>query len=113
MMRPYVGSWKRLAVQGVAAVLFGLATLGALPTARTLAARFGATIHTVTGAISDFDLGRVRAEAAHALGTHPDDPRSHVEVDTDVTAAGHHYASQLGSCLVCLSTTGNYESPAP
>ena len=27
MMRPYVGSWKRLAVQGVAAVLFGLATL--------------------------------------------------------------------------------------
>jgi uncharacterized membrane protein HdeD (DUF308 family) len=27
MMRPYVGSWKRLAVSGVAAVLFGLATL--------------------------------------------------------------------------------------
>ena len=27
MMRPYFGSWKRLAVSGVAAVLFGLATL--------------------------------------------------------------------------------------
>lgn len=27
MMRTYVGSWKRLAVHGVAAVLFGLATL--------------------------------------------------------------------------------------
>ena len=27
MMRPYVGSWKRLAVQGAAAVIFGLATL--------------------------------------------------------------------------------------
>jgi len=27
MLRPYVGSWKRLAVHGVAAVLFGLATL--------------------------------------------------------------------------------------
>lgn len=26
-MRPFVGSWKRLAVHGVAAVLFGLATL--------------------------------------------------------------------------------------
>jgi uncharacterized membrane protein HdeD (DUF308 family) len=26
-MRPYVGSWKRLTVSGVAAVLFGLATL--------------------------------------------------------------------------------------
>ena len=27
MMRPYVGSWKRLAVHGAAAVFFGLATL--------------------------------------------------------------------------------------
>ena len=27
MMRPFVGSWKRLAVHGVAAVLFGLGTL--------------------------------------------------------------------------------------
>jgi uncharacterized membrane protein HdeD (DUF308 family) len=27
MMRPYVGSWKRLAIHGVAAVLFGLGTL--------------------------------------------------------------------------------------
>lgn len=27
MMRPFVGSWKRLAVHGVAAVLFGVATL--------------------------------------------------------------------------------------
>ena len=27
MMRPYVGSWKRLAVHGVAAVFFGLAAL--------------------------------------------------------------------------------------
>ena len=27
MMRPYIGSWKRLALSGVAAVLFGLATL--------------------------------------------------------------------------------------
>jgi len=27
MMRPYIGSWKRLAVHGAAAVVFGLATL--------------------------------------------------------------------------------------
>ncbi len=27
MMRPYVGSWKRLAVHGAAAVIFGIATL--------------------------------------------------------------------------------------
>ena len=27
MMRPYIGSWKRLAVHGAAAVIFGIATL--------------------------------------------------------------------------------------
>jgi hypothetical protein len=36
---------------------------GALPTtARALAARFDATVHTVTVAISDLDLRRVRAD---------------------------------------------------
>ena len=79
---------------------------GALPTARALAARFGATIHTVTVAVSDFELQRIRAEAAHALGTDPDDPRIHVEVDTDVAGAVHRCASQLDSCLICLSTHG-------
>jgi nucleotide-binding universal stress UspA family protein len=83
----------------------------ALPTARGLAARFGATIHTVTVAISDFDLPRIRGEAAHALGTDPDDPRIHVEVDTDVAAAVHRCASQLDSCLVCLSTHGRGHMP--
>jgi nucleotide-binding universal stress UspA family protein len=42
---------------------------GALPTARALAARFGATIHTVTVTVSDFERQGIRAEAAHALGT--------------------------------------------
>ena len=79
---------------------------GALPTARALAARFGATIHTVTVTLSDFELERIRAEAAHALGTDPDDPRIHVEVDTDFAAAVHRCASQLESCLICLSTHG-------
>ena len=36
---------------------------GALPTARTLAARFGATIHTVSVAVSDFELDRIRARS--------------------------------------------------
>jgi nucleotide-binding universal stress UspA family protein len=79
---------------------------GALPTARALAARFGATIHTVTVTVSDFELQRIRAEAAHALGTDPDDPRIHVEVDTDFAAAVHRCAAQLESCLICLSTHG-------
>ena len=37
---------------------------GAIPTAEALAARFGATVHTVTVAVSDFELRRMRIEAA-------------------------------------------------
>jgi nucleotide-binding universal stress UspA family protein len=84
---------------------------GALPTARALATRFGATIHTVTVATSDFDSERIRGEAAHALGTDPDDPRIHVEVDTDVAAAVHGCASDLDACLICLSTHGRGRVP--
>ncbi len=79
---------------------------GAIPTARALAARFGATIHTVTVATSDLELPRFRARAARALGTDPDDPRIHVEVDTDVAGTVHGCATELDSCLVCLSTHG-------
>lgn len=79
---------------------------GALLTARALAARFGATIHTVTVAISGFEMDRMRAEAAQALGTDADDPHIHVEVDTDVAGAVHDQAAELDSCLVCTSTHG-------
>jgi len=79
---------------------------GALPTASALAARFGATIHVVTVAVSDYELQRIRGEAAQALGTDPDDPRIHVEVDTDVACGVHRRAAQLDACLVCLSTHG-------
>ena len=79
---------------------------GALPTARGLAARSGATIHVVTVAISDAESDRIRVEAAQALGTDPDDPRIHIEVDTDVAAAVHRCASDLDACLICLSTHG-------
>ena len=80
--------------------------VGALPTARALAARFDASIHTVTATVSDFEVQRIRAEAAHALGADPNDPRIHVEVDTDFAAAVHRCASQLETCLICLSTHG-------
>jgi nucleotide-binding universal stress UspA family protein len=84
---------------------------GALPTARALAASFGATIHTVTVALSDFDLERIRGEAAQALGTDTDDSRIHVEVDSDVAAAVHRCASDLHACLICLSTHGRGRVP--
>src|SRR5690242_5517938 len=79
---------------------------GALPTARALAARFGATIHSVSVIRSDFDLARVRSEAAAVLGTDPDDERIHVEIDSDVSAGVHRRAAELDTPLVCLSTHG-------
>ena len=84
---------------------------GALKTARALATRFDATIHSVTVADSDFELHRLRADAARALGTDPDDPRIHVEVDADVAAAVRRCASELDSCLICLPTHGRGRVP--
>jgi nucleotide-binding universal stress UspA family protein len=79
---------------------------GAMPTARALAKRFGATVHTVTVTDSDLEGQRIRSNAAHALGTDADDARVHVEMDTDIAGAVHRCASQFDSCLVCLSTHG-------
>lgn len=79
---------------------------GGMATAHALAARFGAEVHTVTVAVSDFELDRIRSEAAGALRTDPDDPRIHVEVDIDVAAAVQRRAAALDSCLVCVSSHG-------
>jgi nucleotide-binding universal stress UspA family protein len=84
---------------------------GVMPTARALATRFGATVHTVTVAASDLERQRIRGKAAHALGTDSDDARIHVEVDTDVAGAVQRCASQFDSCLVCLSTQGRGRVP--
>lgn len=84
---------------------------GAVRTARALATRFDATIHSVTVAGSDFELHRIRADAARALGTDPDDPRIHVEVDADFAGAVRRCASELDSCLICLSTHGRGRVP--
>ena len=79
---------------------------GALPTARALAGRFGATVHTVTVTPSDDELMQRQADAARALGIEPGDPRVHVELDSDVAGAVERCASQLDACLVCLATHG-------
>jgi nucleotide-binding universal stress UspA family protein len=80
--------------------------VGALATARALAGRFGATIHTISVTSSDGDLHERRAEAARALGTEPGDPRVHVAIGTDVGRAVEQCASELDPCLVCLATHG-------
>ena len=81
---------------------------GALPTARALAERFGATVHTVTVTVSHAapEVTRIRTEAAHALATDPDDERIHVAVDTDHDVAGavQVVADELQPSLVCLAT---------
>jgi nucleotide-binding universal stress UspA family protein len=79
---------------------------GAVPTARALAARFGATLHTVSVVGTHFEVDRARSEGGRALDTEPDDPRIHVDVDTDIAAAVHRRASNLDACLICLSTHG-------
>jgi nucleotide-binding universal stress UspA family protein len=79
---------------------------GALPTANALAQKFGATVQTVTVAGSDDEAQHARSTAAGALGTEPDDPRVHLEFDPDVAGAVQRCASQLESCLVCLTTRG-------
>jgi nucleotide-binding universal stress UspA family protein len=79
---------------------------GALPTARALATRFGATLHTVSVVTFDGERDAIRPHVARALDTDRDDPRIHVEVDTDIAAAVHRCASNLGACLICLSTHG-------
>ncbi|HEX5615742.1 MAG TPA: universal stress protein [Acidimicrobiia bacterium] len=76
----------------------------AIPTARALAARFGATVHTVSVVVSDFERDRIRAQGARALDTDPTDPRIHVEVDSDVAAGVHRCAARLDESLICLST---------
>jgi nucleotide-binding universal stress UspA family protein len=79
---------------------------GALPTARALAQRFGAVVHTVTVAGSNDELRRSQGEAGRALGTDPGDPRIHAELDPDVARAVERCSSELDACLVCLATHG-------
>ena len=87
---------------------------GALQTARQLAARFGATMHTVSVVVSGFESReRARAESAQALGTDPDDPRVQVEVDTDVARAVQRRARELDAWLICLATHGRGRGGTP
>jgi nucleotide-binding universal stress UspA family protein len=79
---------------------------GALPTARALATQFGATVHTVTVASTDLERQRIRRQAAHALGTDPDDARIHVEVHTDVAVFGSGAAD-----IIHTSTAPALEGP--
>lgn len=80
--------------------------LQAMPTARALAQRFDADLHTVTVADGDNDVMRARALASAALGIPPEDERVSVVATgtpADVIVAR---AEELGSSVVCMATHG-------
>ena len=79
---------------------------GAVPTARALAARFGAELHSVSVVQNANEAGRLRGQAADALGVDVRDDRVGVVLDDDPVAGIERRVQELGSCLVCLSTHG-------
>ena len=80
--------------------------LQALPTARVLAGRFGAGLHSISVAGSDADATRLRSLAAAALGVDIGDDRALVVNSGDAAEVIARRADELDSCVVCLSTHG-------
>ena len=78
----------------------------ALRTARALAARFGAALHTVSVAAHEDEVDVMRGEAAAALGPGAGPEQVHVVVRDDAAAGIAATAADLGSALICMSTRG-------
>ena len=80
--------------------------LQAMPTARALAERFSAVVHTISVAGNDDDTARLRALAAAVMGLNTDDDRVLVTTDGEPADGIANYAEQLAPCVVCMSTHG-------
>ena len=80
-------------------------SLQAVPTARALAERFGARLHSVT-VVADIDADRARALASAALDVPLGDERVTVVDDPDPAEAIASHAETLEHCVVCLATQG-------
>ena len=76
---------------------------GAIPTAEALAARFGADLHTVSAADDARSADQLRQHGASVLRVGADDDHVRV-VRGDAATVIVRRASELKSCLVCLST---------
>lgn len=81
--------------------------LQAMPTARVLADRFGADLHTVSVAGAEEDADRVRALASAALGAGAGDDRAFVVANGEPAEVIVRRARELGSCVVCLTSHGH------
>ncbi|MEO8697139.1 MAG: universal stress protein [Acidimicrobiales bacterium] len=81
-------------------------SLAAIPTARVLAERFDAELHTISVAeAGGGDADRLLAFGSIALGVDVGDARA-VVVTGDPAEGIVQRAEELGACLVCLSTHG-------
>lgn len=80
--------------------------LQALPTARVLAERFRAQLHTISVAGADDDAHHLRALASAALGVADGDDRALVVTGGEAAEMIARRAGELDSCVVCLSTHG-------
>jgi nucleotide-binding universal stress UspA family protein len=80
-------------------------SLRAMPTARVLAERFGAQLHTICVAAGD-EADRVRALAAALLGVEVGDERALVVPGDDPAEVIAQRSEELDECLLCMSTHG-------
>jgi nucleotide-binding universal stress UspA family protein len=80
--------------------------LAAVPTARALAARFGASVATISVARDERDAEELRRHAAEELGSEVGEDAVAVVVGGDPASAITGRAEELGSCLVCMSSRG-------
>jgi nucleotide-binding universal stress UspA family protein len=80
--------------------------LAALPTARALASRFDADLHSISVVESGADAEHLGALGAAAIGVAVGDDHAVVVTDDDVAGAILGHADALGNCVVCMSTHG-------
>ena len=79
----------------------------AVPTARALAERLAADLHTLSVADSPGDVEKLRSQAGATVGLAAPDDRVAVAVGDNPAAEIERRAEALGSCLVCMSTHGH------
>jgi nucleotide-binding universal stress UspA family protein len=80
--------------------------LAAMPTARALAERFQAELHTISIVSAGDEVDRLARLGSAVLGVSVDDDRVRVVEAANVTDEILGRAEDLGDCVVCLSTHG-------
>jgi nucleotide-binding universal stress UspA family protein len=78
----------------------------AVPTARALAQRFDAVVHSVSVAKNAADADRMRLDALDALGGSDTRDRVHVVVAAKAVDGIEHWSGELESTVLCMTTHG-------